>query len=518
MSEHHPIVIVGAGPVGLSAALELAALGRPSVVLEMRSAESDGSRAICWSQRTLEIWKRVGVAQPVIDRGVTWQVGKVFYEEDLAYEFDLQPEPGYAMPAFVNLQQNIVEGILLDAVGSTGVIDLRWSSTVAESSSTAEQATLVVNGPDGSYEISCDWLIAADGARSTIRRDAGLSLVGRTFEDKFLISDIRMKGTMPTERWFWFDPPFHEGRSTLLHRQSDDVWRVDFQLGRDVDPEQEMEPERITKRIQAMFGDDIEFEIDWVSIYRFQSRHLENFRHRRILFVGDSAHQVSPFGARGANAGVQDAENLVWKLDLVMRGAAPDALLDTYSDERVYAAAENLAVTTQTIDFMTPQSDSDLALRTATLGLARRHGFARPLVNSGRLSVATVHHGSPLSTSDTAVFEGEVHLGGPVLDAPVKGARGEWLLDYVGRDFVLLFCGNESDLPEGLPSDVQIVTIGDGGDIADTSGLVTKRLGLSAGCGILVRPDQHLAARWNSVTVDGVVAALARARGEEEAA
>jgi len=167
---------------------------------------------------------------------------------------------------------------------------------------------------------------------------------------------------------------------------------------------------------------------------------------------------------------------------------------------------------------MTPQSDSDLALRTATLGLARRHGFARPLVNSGRLSVATVHHGSPLSTSDTAVFEGEVHLGGPVLDAPVEGVRGEWLLDYVGRDFVLLFCGNESDLPEGLPSDVRIVTIGDGGDIADTSGLVAQRLGLSAGCGILVRPDQHLAARWNSVTVDGVVAALARARGNEEAA
>ncbi|VAW07236.1 2-polyprenyl-6-methoxyphenol hydroxylase and related FAD-dependent oxidoreductases [hydrothermal vent metagenome] len=518
MSEHHPIVIVGAGPVGLSAALELAALDRPSVVLEMRSAESDGSRAICWSQRTLEIWKRVGVAQPVIDRGVTWQVGKVFYEEDLAYEFDLQPEPGFAMPAFVNLQQNIVEGLLLEAVAAAGVIDLRWATTVTKSSSTDEQATLTVDGPDGSYVISCDWLIAADGARSTVRRDAGLSLIGRTFEDKFLISDIRMTGTMPTERWFWFDPPFHQGRSTLLHRQSDDVWRVDFQLGRDVDPEEETDPERIKKRIQAMFGDDIEFEIEWVSIYRFQSRHLENFRHKRALFVGDSAHQVSPFGARGANAGIQDAENLVWKLDLVMSDTAPESLLDTYSDERVYAAAENLAVTTQTIDFMTPQSDTDLALRTATLGLARRHGFARPLVNSGRLSVATVHHGSPLSTADSAVFEGDVELGGPVLDAPVHGADGDWLLDYVGREFVLLFYGNTSDVPAGLPPDLRVVTIGEGGDIVDISGLVAKRLGWSEGCGVLVRPDQHLAARWKSVTVAGVVAGLARARGMAEAA
>jgi 3-(3-hydroxy-phenyl)propionate hydroxylase len=517
MNEHHPIVIVGAGPVGLSAALELAALGRRSVVLEMRSAESDGSRAICWSQRTLEIWKRVGVAQSVIDQGVTWQVGKVFYEEDLAYEFDLQPDSGYAMPAFVNLQQNIVEGILLEAVEAAGVIDLRWSTTVTQSSSTDEQAMLTVEGPDGSYDLTCDWLVAADGARSTVRRDAGLPLVGRTFEDKFLISDIRMTGTMPTERWFWFDPPFHEGRSTLLHRQSNDVWRVDFQLGRDVDPEEEMDPERITARIQAMFGDDVEFEIDWVSIYRFQSRHLENFRHRRLLFVGDSAHQVSPFGARGANAGIQDAENLVWKLDLVMNGAAPDSLLDTYSDERVYAAAENLAVTTQTIDFMTPQSESDLALRTATLGLARRHGFARPLVNSGRLSVATVHHRSPLSTTDTAVFEGEAELGGPVLDAPVQGSSGDWLLDYVGRDFVLLFCGTRDALPAGLPDDVRVVTIGDDGDVVDSSGLVAKRLGLSTGCGVLVRPDQHLAARWNEVTVDGVTTALRRARGEEVA-
>jgi hypothetical protein len=136
-----------------------------------------------------------------------------------------------------------------------------------------------------------------------------------------------------------------------------------------------------------MLGPDREFELEWVSVYTFQCRRMQKFRHGRVLFVGDAAHQVSPFGARGANSGIQDTDNLVWKLKLVMEGLAPESLLDSYSEERVAAADENLLNSTRSTDFITPKSQVSKDFRNAVLGLAREHAFARTLVNSGRLSV-----------------------------------------------------------------------------------------------------------------------------------
>ena len=223
----------------------------------------------------------------------------------------------------------------------------------------------------------------------------GLEAKGQVFRDRFLIADVKMQAQFPTERWFWFDPPFHPNQSVLLHRQADDVWRIDFQLGWDADPEAERRPERVIPRIQAMLGADQPFELEWVSVYTFRCQRMERFRHGRVFFVGDAAHQVSPFGARGANSGIQDADNLAWKLALVLAGLATDALLDSYDAERIPAADENILNSTRSTDFITPKSAVSRTFRDATLQLAEKYPFARKLVNSGRLSLPHTYRHAP---------------------------------------------------------------------------------------------------------------------------
>ena len=286
--------------------------------------------------------------------------------------------------------------------------------------------------PAGPYRLAADWVIAADGARSTLRRLMDLRFEGRVFADQFLICDIKMQMERPVERWFWFDPPFNRGRSALLHKQADDVWRLDFQVGDEADREEEVKPENVARRVRAMLGEDVDFAFEWISLYRFQSRRLQRFRHGRVLFAGDAAHQMSPFGARGGNSGVQDADNLVWKLDLVLRGLAPERLLDSYDAERVAAADENLLNTTRSTDFIAPKSAISRIFRDGVLALAETEPFARRLVNSGRLSVATCYDGSPLNGPD-GFAAGEcpaARPGAAALDAPLGDG---WLLGSLGR-------------------------------------------------------------------------------------
>jgi 3-(3-hydroxy-phenyl)propionate hydroxylase len=334
-----------------------------------------------------------------------------------------------------------------------------------------------------------------------------------------------MKSSFPTERWFWFDPPFHRNQSALLHRQADDVWRIDFQLGWDADPELERRPERIVPRLKAMLGDDADFEIEWASVYTFQCRRMQRFRHGRVIFAGDAAHVVSPFGARGANSGIQDADNLVWKLALVIRGLAPERLLDSYDVERTFAADENILNSTRSTDFITPKSNVSRTFRDAVLSLAKEHAFARRLVNSGRLSVPAILAGSPLNTddrdSDFANGPGAMVPGAPAADAPVEGPLGQWLLGYLGGAFTLLAFDAAID-----PMDVaslardrigcRVVHVGgpiiDGAEqVDDVRGLARRRYDARPGTVYLVRPDQHVCARWRAFDLGRVRAALALA-------
>ncbi|MDO8301473.1 FAD-dependent monooxygenase, partial [Lacisediminimonas sp.] len=346
-ARRHPVLIIGAGPVGLTAALECARQGIAVVVIDDNNTVSVGSRAVCYAKRPLEIWDRLGVGEQMVAKGISWKVGRVFFKDDLVYSFDLLPEAGHKMPAMINLQQYYLEQYLVAACDASPLVDLRWKHKLAGLEQDEDFARLTVETPDGVFVMQAQWVIACDGANSDARRLVGADFPGQLFQDRFLIADVVMKAKFPTERWFWFDPPFHPGQSVLLHRQSDDVWRIDFQLGWDADPVEAKKPENVIPRIQAMLGADVAFELEWVSVYQFACRRIEAFRSKRILFAGDSAHQVSPFGARGANSGVQDADNLVWKLKLVLDGAAPDTLLDTYHQERALAADDNVCNSTR---------------------------------------------------------------------------------------------------------------------------------------------------------------------------
>ena len=511
--EEAAVVIAGGGLVGLTAALDLARRGVRSVLLDEDDTVSHGSRAICFAKRTLEIYGRLGLGAKFLGKGVTWNTGRVFHGDREAYSFDLLPEEGHAYPAFVNLQQYYAEEWLVEACAATGLVDLRWKHRITGIAPRADGATLTVETAQGPYTLDAAWVLAADGARSTIREAMGLPFLGQVFRDRFLIADVVMHAPFPAERRFWFDPPFHPGQSVLLHKQPDDVWRIDFQLGWDTDPEAEKDPARVEARVRQMLGPDMPFSLEWVSVYTFRCRRIERFRHGHVLFLGDAAHQVSPFGARGGNGGVQDADNLCWKLALVLEGRAPDALLDSYDAERIPAADENILNSTRSTDFITPKNDAARAYRDAVMDLSANYAFARPLVNSGRLSRPAVLRDSPLSSPDAGAWDGGLPAGAPAADAPVIDAAGRagWLLERIGAD------GGFTLLADGAPVQAPgIATLRLGPDaLQDHSGLAAARYGLRPGDAVLLRPDQHIAARFraDSATPAAIAAAHRRALG-----
>jgi 3-(3-hydroxy-phenyl)propionate hydroxylase len=321
-----------------------------------------------------------------------------------------------------------------------------------------------------------------------------------------------MKADFPTERWFWFDPPFHRGQSVLLHKQCDNIWRIDFQLGWNADPAEEKKPEKVIPRIQAMLGKDVDIELEWVSVYQFACRRIDNFRYNRILFAGDAAHQVSPFGARGANSGVQDIDNLIWKLKLVLDDHAPQALVDTYHEERACAADDNLLNSTRSTDFITPKSHASLLLRDAALNLAEHEPFARKLVNSGRLSTPTPYLDSSLNTPDESGFEGMMYPGTNCADAPVsRGGRRGWFLNHLPEGFSLLVFGPHPGVGSVSLGSVSATVLSVGADLVDTEGLLKERYDGMPGTVYLLRPDQHVAARWRLFDQGKIKRALARA-------
>jgi 3-(3-hydroxy-phenyl)propionate hydroxylase len=331
----------------------------------------------------------------------------------------------------------------------------------------------------------------------------GLDFDGRAFEDNFLIADVRMEGKRPSERWFWFDPPFSPGRSALMHKQPDNVWRLDFQLGRKIDRVAAAAPENVERLVRAMLGPDVAFERERYSLNTFECRRMEHFLYGRVIFAGDSAHLVSPFGARGCNGGIADVDNLGWKLDLVLRGEAPEWLLETYDYEAIVTADENIRNSTRSTDFMTPTSAASQAFRDAVLELARDHAFARPFVNSGRLSTAVSYPASPLNTPDTDHWDEGVPPGSPALDAPLGDG---WLLDRLGGRFVLLAHGWPGPAPDG----VEVLDVREG---AAKLSLLRQRYELTLGAAYLVRPDQYIAGRWRDPTAEKALAALRRATG-----
>ena len=442
----NPVAIVGAGPVGMTMALSLARYGVPSVLLdEDEQTTCVGSRSICVQRATLEAFDRFGVGERMSDEGVTWTCGRTYYRDTELFQIHFPERGTERFPPFVNLSQERVERILLERVEAEPLVDLRWQSRVVGVRQDAHAVTLELED-DGA--VSGRYAVACDGPHSTMRKLCGLDFPGHGHRDRFLIADIRARLPFPSERRFFFDPPSNPGRQVLLHPQPDDVWRIDWQVPPGVDAEDERESGRLDERIRAIVGDTA-YKLVWLTGYTFHQRMLRSFRSGRVFFAGDAAHVMAPFGARGMNSGVQDAENLAWKLWGVLAGWAPEMLLDTYDAERRAAAAHNLRVVDGTMRFMVPPTRARRLLRNAILRASQYARPARWLVNSGRLSEPFVYGESPIV------------------------ANGGERLDIRGHGFVALV-GEEVEPPQ-TPVPLELRQEG--------NGLV------------LVRPDGHVAAR-----------------------
>lgn len=545
-----PVVIAGGGPVGMTCALELARHGVRAVVLESERQVSEGSRAICFTRRSMEILQQVGVDQAITEMGLPWRFGNSYYRGQRVFRMENPHNENDRFAPIINLQQQYLEAFLAQACASHPLIDLRWGNRVTGVVQHDDHAVLTVDTPEGPYTLEADWLVAADGARSFLRSALGLKLEGSSYEGHFVIADIRVDLPLPTERLAFFDPEWNPQNTVLMHREPHNIWRIDYQLPRSETPEQALAPESLRERINAqlaMIGHgDQPWELDWCSVYSARTLTLPDYRCDRTLFIGDAAHLLPIFGVRGANTGFQDAQALAWRLGLVASAQAPESLLDTYSQERVAAAWEIIDEASKSTRFMAPPSPGFRLLRDAVLSLSLHEDFVRPLYH-WRTSRPHEYRDSALNAidDDNAQFD-----AGPGPGAPPHNVRlgdDDFLLDHLGGGFDLLLFGECANLTVDVWTTIQSwrrrglklrITVIQGpsvsplaaqphqistteGDAArtpwdqllqDPQGNAPTRWCLPDGhAAYLLRPDQHVCARWRQLSASRLDAALTRA-------
>jgi 3-(3-hydroxy-phenyl)propionate hydroxylase len=491
------VAVVGAGPVGALASLELARRGIGVVLFEARTDVSWTSRAICISRRSMEILDRAGVGEMFAAKGLPWSRGRTFHHDRLVFELDLPHSPGDRHAPFINLQQCYTERFLIDALTTVpNAPDLRWGHRVTRVGPSREGVRIEVEGPNGSYSMDADWLIAADGARSIVRSSLGLELKGTSYEGRYLISDIVVEGgEWPVERYVWFDARANPGSTVILHVQPDGVWRIDMQLHENEDPEAALADEQLLPRLQAQLdtiGATAPWRLVWKSVYRAHSLSLDSYRHGRVLFAGDAAHLVPIFGVRGLNSGFDDAHNFAWKLAMVALGEAPDHLLDSYSFERRKATSENIANADKSTWFMSPPTAGFRRMRDAALLLAGDEAWARSLINPRQASFH-VYDGSPIVLGDDRPGEG-VRPGSPVPNLPLGDDHLHQALAPLGFSALLFENGLSPDLLSDAAGEcdslgIKPVVIGRG------EGAIHRRFAADDFPLYLVRPDEHVAAR-----------------------
>ena len=529
--QNHPIVIVGTGPVGLTTALEIARHGQRCVVLESELQVSEGSRAIVFTRRSMEILQQVGVAQRVTETGLPWCYGNSIYRGQRVFRMENARADDDRFFPMINLQQQYLEEYLVDAVQANPLIELRWGNRVNKVEQKGEQVLVEVDTPEGSYEMRADWLVACDGARSGIRTAMNLLMEGASYEGRFVIADIRIDLPLPTERLAFFDPTWNPGNTILMHREPHGIWRVDYQLPAGEDPEDALRPESLKARIDAQlemigFG-GTPWEMDWSSVYSARALTLPDYVHGRVIFAGDAAHMLPIFGVRGANTGFQDAQGLGWRLALVAKGAASAALLQSYSSERVGAAREIVEEAGKSTRFMAPPSRGFRLLRDAVLSLSLSQPFVGPLYH-WRTSRPHEYGNSPLNSmgDDNLLFKAGPAHGAPPLN--VRFAPDSYLLDHLGGGFDLLYFTSGKAIPAELQAvvagirargiGVRLIAVSSqaasaiqGADLVldDSEGRCRARYGVMAdGAAYLLRPDQHVCARWMALDANRLQAAF----------
>jgi len=527
--ERKRVVIAGSGPAGLVTALELARHGVPSVIVTPELQVSQGSRAIVFTRRSMEILQQVGVAGRMTENGLPWRFGNSYYRGQHVFRMEAPHDPDDRFFPMLNIQQQYLEEYLLDACEANPLIELRWGNKVVGVEQRAEFARVEIDTPQGPYTLDTDWLVAADGGRSSIRAALGLQMEGASYEGLFVIADIKIDLPLPTERLAFFDPDWNPGNTILMHREPHGIWRVDYQLPPGETPEDALRPESLKARIDAqlaMIGHaGARWEMDWCSVYSARTLTLPDYVQGRVIFTGDAAHLLPIFGVRGANTAFQDAQSLGWHLAFVIKGLAGSKLLANYSAERVGAAREIIDEAGKSTRFMTPPTQGFRLLRDAVLSLSLSEAFVRPLYH-WRTSRPHEYSDSALNSpgDDNALF-----AQGPARGAPPRNIRlsaDDFLLDHLGGGFDLLYFTEATALPEPLQEVIraarargvplQVIAVGAsqpvaGADMtfADASGHFRQRYGVQAsGAAYLLRPDQHVCARWLTLDATRLRAAL----------
>ena len=527
--ERQQVVIAGAGPAGMVAALELARLGVPSVVLTSELQVSQGSRAIVFTRRSMEILQQVGVAGRMSENGLPWRFGNSYYRGQRVFRMEAPHDADDRFFPMLNIQQQYLEEYLIEACQASPLIDLRWGNRVIKVAQAPGLARVSVDTPEGPYTLETDWLVAADGGRSEIRAAMKLQMEGSSYESLFVIADIRVDLPLPTERLAYFDPEWNPGNTILMHREPHGIWRVDYQLPPGETPEQALSPASLKTRIDAqlaMIGHaGAPWEMDWNSVYSARTLTLPDYVQGRVIFTGDAAHLLPIFGVRGANTAFQDAQSLAWHLAFVVKGLAGEKLLANHSSERVSAAREIINEAGKSTRFMAPPSRGFRLLRDAVLSLSLTDEFVRPLYH-WRTSRPHEYTGSMLNSpgDDNALFR-----SGPAHGAPPQNIRlapDDFLLDHLGGGFELLYFTQAAAIPEALQQvlaatrargvPLRVTAVGAAQPVAgadltllDADGHFRKRYGVQAsGAAYLLRPDQHVCARWLTLDATRLQAAL----------
>ena len=497
---HVPVLIAGGGPVGLTLSALLSAQGIANLVIEADEAYCSGSRAICMSRRSQEILSWVGADKPLVEKGLSWVGGRSYWRHNEVLHFQMPSESTQRFAPMVNIQQFYVEEFAHRAAQAAGSSQVQWSSRVTGVNPLADGVEAVVSTPEGLQTVRADWLVACDGGRSTVREQLGLQLEGTQYDGRYVIVDVVQKTRRAVERLAWFDPPSNPGSTILMHRQPDDVWRIDYQIRDDEDPLEAVKPEKVLPRVQshlAMIGETEPWEPLWISIYNAKCLTLPSYRHERVMFAGDAAHLVPIFGVRGLNSGLDDAGNLAWKLARVVRGQSPDVLLDSYSTERVHAARENIAYGAKSTEFMAPPNFAYRLMREATLRLAEGDAQVRSLINP-RQSTPITYVGSALNVAGTVGWSHDAAApGAPAPEALLQDGQGAFhLSSRFGQDFLALVFGPGGEPVPALPGLALL-----GIDPAmDVHGQAWQRYGLSGAQDkalVLVRPDGYVMGRWH---------------------
>ncbi|WP_382154995.1 FAD-dependent oxidoreductase [Hydrogenophaga sp. ANAO-22] len=528
----HPIVIVGGGITGLTLACSLARLGVKAVLIDEDNTvgvKGASSRGICYTQKSLEIFQRLGIFERIAAKGTQWSVGRTFAGDDEVYNFDLRQQGNFhlsSQPPFINIQQFYIEAFLVDRVQELGTVELRWQNRLTAFEQNADAATLTIETPAGSYRIEAEHVIDATGSNSPLRKWLNVPFDSRRGDDRWCIADVRFTTHPPAERHTWIEAPFNENRAVWQHLMADDVWRIDYQMAPNADPAYVSREDVVRERLARQFGPDVGVEIVWVGPYAYRSECVHAMRHGRVFLMGDSAKVVSPFGARGGNTGVADADNLAWKLAAVLRGKADAALLQSYQDERLEAAQQNVCVTNRTARFLRPADGSERLFRQAAIGLAKQYPFARSLINTGRMAVA-----NPYSQSSACTYATGSAAGQSVQNVPFQWADGtpgqvNDLLNWAQGDLLVLVFGDLAPAAlqrlRRLCLDAPVRSV----QVLGTDGVPAQALEhvrdpkghLQGACHVfghawaLVRPDGYLAATGETINAR-LVTAIERSLG-----